>query len=110
MYKRERESVETRLKNAGFKLRDENCEDSCLFCNYYHLTDNDKIPVCELLGIKFADNLPLQDYICMKFDGGIFDSLIEAQQSEKIEKTKQKEGKIGRILGNVKLQIKNKFE
>lgn len=117
MNKREVEDVQTRLRMAGFKLKDENCEDSCLFCNYYHLTAGDRIPVCELLGIQFGNNFEPEDCICRKFDGGIFDSLIdevkkeaEIKQPKAKEEAKQENGKVREILNHIGLRIKKKFE
>lgn len=119
MNKGEETSIQIRLRNAGFKEKDANSDDNCLFCNYYHLTDGDRIPVCELLGIKFGDDFSPENYICGKFDGSIFDNLIEKIKKEEAEKTqsnrkseeiKQKDGKVGRILGRITAKIRNKFE
>ncbi|MBN2929274.1 MAG: hypothetical protein JTJ12_18095 [Eubacterium sp.] len=123
---REIENTRARLENAGFKLKDENGEDSCLFCNYYHVTDNDKASVCRLLGVQFGNSFEPQNCICEKFDGGIFNSLIdevkkeaeekqpkekeEIKQPKEKEEIKQKDGKVRRILDSIAFRIKNKFE
>lgn len=114
---REIENIRARLENAGFKLKDENGEDSCLFCNYYHVTDNDKASVCRLLGLQFGNNFEPPNCICEKFDGGIFNSLIdevkkeaEEKQPKEKEEIKQKDGKVRRILDSIAFRIKNKFE
>ncbi len=120
MNKREMEDVQARLRMAGFKLKAENCEDSCLFCNHYHLTDGDRIPVCELLRVEFGNNFEPEDCICRNYDGGIFDSLVEQVKKEEAEKMesrnkaeriqtreeiKPKDGKIKRILNHIGLHI-----
>lgn len=79
-------SAEERLKSAGFKkIKNDNGEDCCLFCNYYHLSSDKTEASCNLNGVRFLGNFEASEHICKKFDGSTMDSLFKelAQENSK---------------------------
>ena len=65
------------LKNAGFTKQNESGEDSCLFCDYYHLDSQKSIASCELHGVRFWDDFSAGEYVCKKFNGSNFDTIVD---------------------------------
>ncbi|RGH49656.1 hypothetical protein DW894_04500 [Ruminococcus sp. AM41-10BH] len=80
---------QTRMRNAGFREKDKNTDDCCLFCDYYQM-DNGS-PVCHFLGIKFGDNFSGEDYICRNYNSSVFDNLVDGIKKEMDEKEKTQE-------------------
>ena len=69
---------QTRMRNAGFREKDKNTDDCCLFCDYYQM-DNGS-PVCHFLGIKFGDNFAGEDYIGRNYNSSVFDKLVDGRK------------------------------
>lgn len=77
-------SAAERLKSVGFKkIKNDNGDDSCLFCNYYHLSSDKTEAICKLNSVRFPDDFEASEHICKKFNGSITDSLFNeiAQES-----------------------------
>lgn len=76
-------SAEERLKNAGFKkIKNDNGDDSCLFCNYYHLNSDKTESSCTFYGVKFWEDFEASEHVCSRFDGSTIDSLFKAAAEE----------------------------
>lgn len=75
-------SAEEKLKDGGFRKQDESGGDSCLFCNYYHLSNDKTEARCNLYGVKFWNDFEASEHVCNKFDGSMLDSLLNAVAEE----------------------------
>ena len=79
----ERMSAEERLKSAGFKkIKNGNGDDCCLFCNYYHLSNDKSEASCTLYGVRFLGDFEASEHICNRFDGSELSSLMKAAVEE----------------------------
>lgn len=75
-------SAKEGLKSVEFRKQNENGGDSCLFCNYHHLSKDKIVDRCELYGVRFWNNFSAGDYVCSNFDGSILDSLLDGINEE----------------------------
>ena len=86
--------AEERLKSAGFKkIKNGNGDDCCLFCNYYHLSNDKSEASCTLHGVRFWEDFEASEHICAKFDSSTIDSLfneIAQENSQSAMPTNQK--------------------
>lgn len=87
-------SAEEQLKSAGFKkIKNDNGGDSCLFCDYYHLSSDKTEAICNLHGVKFWGDFEASEHICNRFNGSTIDLLFSAiaqKDSKSTMPTKQK--------------------
>lgn len=87
-------SAEERIRSAGFKkIKNDNGEDSCLFCDYYHLSSDKKEATCSLHGVRFWEDFEASEHICNRFNGGTIDSLFSALAQENTNPVTAKEPK-----------------
>ena len=65
-----------RLRNAEFRRKKENDEGACLFCDHDKL-DDDGVRRCSKLRITFWDDFSAGEYVCDRYNGSEFDSIID---------------------------------
>lgn len=76
-------SAEERLKSAGFKkIKNDNGDDCCGFCNYYQLNSDKAEASCTLHGARFWRGFEATEHVCNRFDGSELTSLLKAAVSE----------------------------
>lgn len=101
-----------KVKRAGFKkFENENADDCCLFCNYYHVNREKNISSCRLHDAIFWDTFEASDYVCNRFDGSMLSSLFNDIANENLESTAntnvqkqnvpKKEGKIHKLINGI---------
>lgn len=82
-------NAQERVKKAGFrKFQNENAEDCCLFCNYYHLSSDKTVASCKLHEVTFWSSFEASDHVCNRFNGDMLQSLFEDIANENLESSK----------------------
>ena len=65
-----------RLKSSGFRRKKEGDSGACLFCDYDKL-DEENVRRCCRLRVTFWDDFSAGEYVCNRYNGSEFDSIIE---------------------------------